>query len=474
MQVKTLQDNRMTDRKLMIERRLIPVAAALFFTTGSLTAGTIRVPADSPSIQEGIEAATDGDTVLVAPGLYRENIDFLGKAVTVTSEGGPFVTTIHGGRQGSVVSFQTGEGPASVLEGFTLTGGSGTGTDPYCYGGGVYCYFASPTIAGNVIRNNSVSYHGGGIYCLSSGEHLIRGNVIEDNRAENGAAIYCSASSHPMISGNLVRGNSAENGGGIYCNWESNPLISNNTFTGNHAGYGGGAIHCFGSSPVVQNSILWDNEAPLGPEIYLGDWLYPSTLSISYSSVEGGEATCKVLPECVLEWGTGMLETDPLWVYPEYGDSRLLLESPCIDAGHPDSLDPDGTRRDLGAACFDQADTMTVYLTPRADRTWSGDIFTVHLTIINPWQEELSFWLFTDVVLPGGASFPPGDPLYLLMPAARTLRTAVDHQIPPAVPSGIYEYRTRTGVPPATLFDSDSFRFDVGERHPFHPEMSPD
>src|SRR5947209_14018498 len=88
-------------------------------------AATINVPAGQPTIQAAINAAVNGDTVQVAPGTYKENINFMGKAITVTSSAGPQTTTIDGGQKGSVVVFQTNEGLASVLQGFTITNGLG-------------------------------------------------------------------------------------------------------------------------------------------------------------------------------------------------------------------------------------------------------------------------------------------------------------------------------------------------------------
>ena len=85
----------------------------------------IHVPADQPTIQAAITAAQPGDTVLVSPGTYVENINFQGKAITVASSDGAGVTTIDGHLgNDSVVKFTLGEGNGSVLKGLTITGGN--------------------------------------------------------------------------------------------------------------------------------------------------------------------------------------------------------------------------------------------------------------------------------------------------------------------------------------------------------------
>ena len=91
-------------------------------------ASTINVPKDQPTIQAGINAANNGDTVLVAPGKYVENINFNGKAITVTSANGPKVTIIDGDTVEPVVLFTTNEDTHSVLNGFTLQNGGGNTT----------------------------------------------------------------------------------------------------------------------------------------------------------------------------------------------------------------------------------------------------------------------------------------------------------------------------------------------------------
>ena len=116
---------------------LSTIAAALsLIAVPSSQAAIINVPAGQPTIQGAINAASNGDTVLVAPGTYRENINFEGKAITVTSSGGPAVTTINGGGNGPVVLFVSGEGTGSVLSGFTITNGNSNGGSQGWNGGG--------------------------------------------------------------------------------------------------------------------------------------------------------------------------------------------------------------------------------------------------------------------------------------------------------------------------------------------------
>jgi parallel beta-helix repeat protein len=186
---------------------------------------TLRVPAQYATIQDAIVAAYDGCTVLVEPGRYMENLDFLGKAITLKSSEGAQWTFLNGKQSGATVTFTNDEGSDSVLEGFTIVNGQ------YGSGGGVYCDAASPTIRNCVIANNF-----------------------------------------------------ATRGGGIYC-YYSSPTVTNNTIYNNDASAEGGGLFAKGDSfPKVRNTILWNNEAPSGPEIGT-DGGVPSVL---YCDVEGG------------------------------------------------------------------------------------------------------------------------------------------------------------------------------------------
>ena len=101
-------------------KRVFVLAIFLSVPISSLAASTIHVPDDYSAIQDAIKAAGEGDTIIVRPGTYMENIDFLGKAITLVSEKGTSVTVIDGNQAGRVVTCQSGEGADTVLEGFRI------------------------------------------------------------------------------------------------------------------------------------------------------------------------------------------------------------------------------------------------------------------------------------------------------------------------------------------------------------------
>jgi len=161
----------------------------LFLQTVCFSA-TIYVPDDHATIQDAITAAVDGDTVVVRPGTYVENIDFLGKAITVQSEQGPDVTIIDGNSAGTVVTFESGEDHTSVLEGFTIQNGTGTFNATYSW------------------------YEGGGIYLLNSSA-TVNGCTVKDNSADQGGGVG-TRNACPEITDCLFLGNTAAEGGGGY------------------------------------------------------------------------------------------------------------------------------------------------------------------------------------------------------------------------------------------------------------------
>lgn len=337
----------------------------------------ILIPGDHPTIQDGIDQASNYDVILVAPGTYVETIDFLGKAISIWSEQGAGATFIDGAQTGSVVTFAGGESSSSVIGGFTIRNGSGTyfeldpGYSASC-GGGIFCSGTSPTIVNCTISGNGAD-HGGGVFYVNSPPATIMNCEISRNVSNytgGGICTYhktsltvmvCTISSNQSeywgggifsydstltATNTLITGNIADSGGGIYLSGTFTPqTITNCTIADNSAvgmyGAGGGVFYDWGTPLTVTNSILWGNSAVYPDQDY-GAQMY-GAIFVFYSDIEGGGP------------GIGNFNMDPLFVGG--GDYHLTPGSPCIDAGMNVSLDididgelrPGGCGFDLGA-----------------------------------------------------------------------------------------------------------------------------
>lgn len=251
-----------------------PAILGLLLTGPECRAKSISVPADQPTIQKGIDAAADGDTVEVSPGTYSENINFNGKLISVISTSGSKVTIIDGHKAGPVVTFSSKETASALLSGFTITNGSGAS------GGGIFIQLSSPTISGNVITNN-LGCSGGGIGVFF-GSPIIKNNLVSNNGPNlcsggNGGGIQMVSPGSAQILSNVISNNSCDagDGGGIWVlGGSKNLLIENNVIAGNAVkgvfssgpDAAGGGID-IDSGTLVQNLIV-NNTADVGGAVY--------------------------------------------------------------------------------------------------------------------------------------------------------------------------------------------------------------
>ncbi len=271
--------------------------------------------------------------------------------------------------------FQEGGGVYSVNAGATIT--SCTFRDNFSdNGGGVYNGFNSLATVTNCIFSGNEADNGGGMYNYNNGigSHTVTNCTFGGNEANNnGGGMYndgnsiqttitnCTfndnsslmwygggihnSSSSPEITNCIFSYNSAPFGGGISNYFSSSPTILNCSFSDNSANVGGGMFNTSNCSPEITDCIFWNDVASSGPEIALYSTASPSTLTISYSDVQGGPTTgVYVDPDCTLIWGAGMIgelpEDDPLFVSGTSGDYYLSqtaagqgVDSPCVDAG---------------------------------------------------------------------------------------------------------------------------------------------
>jgi hypothetical protein len=239
------------------------------------------VPQDYDHIQDAIDVSSWYTTILVEPGTYYENLDFRGHNPTVTSylhlypDSTSLIenTIIDGSAPSdsdtaSVVRFVNSETAQAVLKGFTIRNGKGTEYidkgEPNPYGGGIYCYYSSPTIINNIIAADTAMY-GGGIYCCNSFPQILN-NMIVENAADSGygggIAIenFQQPYSGPIVVNNVIASNSAGiRGGGIY--YAGQPIVTNNTVDLNSAeGDGGGIFVNMAYGGRIENNIVTNSQ----------------------------------------------------------------------------------------------------------------------------------------------------------------------------------------------------------------------
>ncbi|MDG1484582.1 MAG: MopE-related protein [Myxococcota bacterium] len=365
--------------------------------TGSPTGlGSIDAPLET--IQGGITTATS--CVAVYPGTYTESVTFDGKDLYVFGVEGAEQTIIDATGQGSsVVRFTIAESEEAILEGFTLTGGTGRFSqettswactsmydcteyfDIYC-GGGVFISGADPTLRDLVITDNILpdaasssdgidswytDSYGGGI-CVENGTAGITDVTISGNHADQGGGVFVDLSSAVSLTRAWLSSNTATDGAGVMVLGGS--LFATNTgFIGNIASDSGGCIATDEGGNITGNWLVMSQCSALEGG---GAWVGPAstlslTSSIAYQLSGGGglaglgsssfSGTYNNLYDNIGADYIGLSEPtdgtsialDPMFVSPVLpGDWHLSDGSPSIDAGSASATDLDGTRSDQG------------------------------------------------------------------------------------------------------------------------------
>jgi hypothetical protein len=351
------------------------------------------------TIQSGINAANAGDTVLVAPGTYFENIDFLGKAITITTSAGPATTILDGGRgQNPAVIFRNGETSSSVLNGFTIQNGgfSGYPQPSTNYGtGGIVIDNATPVISNNVLTHNECN-----AIQSNFSSPLIENNEIDNTLDPNGycgfaggSAIWIygsltyynggSQTTEPpaIIVGNLIQNNvesgradAGGNGGAAIAVWGGYASITSNTLRNNLSLGDGGAILAFNTDPInIIGNLIYGNQASTDGAISLqppSESVGPFIGIVASNTIYGNTQTAQM-------GGAG--DSPPTQVYLDGNLGQYLLINNIIVASgantvavgcgtvynylsltplvfdHNDLYNPDGAA--YGGACSNQAGT---------------------------------------------------------------------------------------------------------------------
>jgi len=352
-------------------------------------AATINVPADQPTIQLAVTAATDGDTIEVAPGTYTEHVTVSHKDVVLLGDTSAFGVIWRPAAAGTpLLILNDIAAPSAQIVGFVIEHASGAPA--------VSCVNASPTIRKNHIRDNLATgirvagigtaviadnfiyrnrgLNGGGIALDEGGADVVR-NVIDSNWAELGGAIFSDnrqglaqrirAASAPsfLIDGNVLQGNFALlGGGGIYL-YEGFPVtITGNLFVDDTSNFGGGidnsgrsfvtvtgntfdrcvsGIANGGGNAIwwaehatvggaIKNNVVTNTNSPVTPGGGIGcDANIVGLVDLDYNAVWNNtpQDYYRFLP------GPHSLGADPLYCNAVSGDYHLDAGSPCVGTG---------------------------------------------------------------------------------------------------------------------------------------------
>ena len=341
------------------------ILSNLFFLCNTGYAEIVHVPATYLTIQEAIDQSIDGDTVLVAPGLYYETIHFNGRNIVVGSH---FLldndtsyirrTIIDADHRGQVVRFDSDEDSTAHLCGFTIRNGGGAGEVFGRRTGGIIVWGgASPHLSWLFITQNDGGYNGGAVY-ISEGSPLIEHVTITDNSGWRGTGIRLNSSSavirNSLITGNDIAANG--DGGGLHL-WNSSPTLENVVISENRASRGGG-VYCEASNPVFRNvriagntaldhgggiflaasdlqfdeqlrSSIYLNQAPAGRDFYIDDTSVVHLYADSLTVLAPTENDISPLANFMLDVREGVIErvSADLYVDPTGSDDNSGLSA---------------------------------------------------------------------------------------------------------------------------------------------------
>jgi hypothetical protein len=335
-------------------------------------ATVIHVPLEQSTIEAAITTASNGDTILVAPGDYYVNLNFAGKQLALISESGRAVTILHAADvTQDLINIPGSSGTGNLIVGFTLRDVDIHNNEAVeCVGSGVTirdCRLINNREAAVYVRSggsiwaydnefisNRSAGRASGMLISDFAEMVAVGNRFIDNTGGSffttgGAAIHVYDGRSAHIINNLFVDNRTpgRDGGGAYASNVDTVIIRNNTLDSNNARNGGGIYLTNAVYAEIVSNIVTRNYGSPGSGIYVGAGV--TTLVQDYNDAWHNHASNH--SGIGSSPGVHSISTDPGYTNPDAWDYMLNPLSPCINTGDPDPAynDPDGSRDDIGA-----------------------------------------------------------------------------------------------------------------------------
>ncbi len=317
------------------------ICVSVFAFSATANALVRNVPAEYQTIQSAILASNNGDTVLVQPGTYFENVNFRNKKIVLTSRfyqnnDYSFIeTTIINGSNpvhpdtASCVIISGNQDSTTVLQGFTLTGGKGTIWNDehfagfYREGGGLLVALCNPVIQYNIIRDNQcitggiANSTGGGGVRIGDGYVRFFNNIVMNNTSRYGAGVVLNYTGGEYRNNIIAKNYGSSQFGAGAGVWMNNTFtrprsLVNNTIVHNSATGGSPGVYNSAGLTTLTNNIVWGNTGGNGTQ-FSGPQMI-----VTYCNVQGGYA------------GAGNMNSEPLFDTTNY---YLRTSSPCVDKG---------------------------------------------------------------------------------------------------------------------------------------------
>lgn len=311
---------------------ILLLALLTLFSVSPLNADILRVPEEYETIRDALNMVIEGDTVLVAPGSYN---GFSHRDITFTIASKYMITKDVYYIDSTIIRTPIGlngwQRPYLDFRiiGFTITEG-------------LYCHARNASIENCTFKNCDER-----ALSLEHGVNIIKDCLFVDNNSRYRTLHIGSADTLAIINSSFIS-NTVGRNTLIWNNRTPMSLINCTIYDNAVADDPGRAIYLSNANLSLVNTIVWDHEFPA---VWCDTANAGSDISINYCDIEDGEDGIELNDSGDLSWGDGNIDEDPLLLMVDSGEYIPDEDSPCIDAGDPDSPnDPDGTRADMGSS----------------------------------------------------------------------------------------------------------------------------